>query len=398
MVAAMVDFVDGVNHGSAGGDAWAVLRDWLKVDSADGGVSGAGAAPGAADGDDPASRSGVVQGQFADGGGLAAPGAEADAAVSAAWSGLAAPGAEADAAVSAAWSALASQQEEMEAQRILKSFRLDRAGREVARKNVLNWARPGSLSWQGWRQCRELAGLFPSLVALSALPTSSGNADPGPVAVARETLGRTVVGALWRSVEAAEAAEAAEAVSGGAAGQEGVAAEVARGVRRGDAAEVARRVAFAVAEQAPSAGDPGRFMAESVPLTAGLASAFVDQTLAAVMARAPELAAVVGPECQKVLWDLSSLRRPRNKRRTVRAAWTKAVVDFVNGVNDGVGDEVGDEVWAVLRAWLSVDSADVGVSGVAAVPGAEGRTDTAEGRTDTAEGRTDTATVSGYRR
>ena len=109
---------------------------------------------------------------------------------------------------------------------------------------------------------------------------------------------------------------------------------------------MARRVAAAVAEQVPSAaGEPGRFVVAGVPLTAGLASAFVEQTLAAVTAKASELAAVVGQERQealaavvgqerqKALRAVSSLRNSKNPQRTVRAAWTKAVVDFVDGVN-----------------------------------------------------------------
>ena len=84
------------------------------------------------------------------------------------------------------------------------------------------------------------------------------------------------------------------------------------GVGPGDIAGTARRVAAAVAEQVPSAaGEPGRFVVAGVPLTAGLASAFVDQTLAAVTARAPELAAVVGQEHQKALRVMSSLRNSR---------------------------------------------------------------------------------------
>ena len=154
---------------------------------------------------------------------------------------------------------------------------------------------------------------------------------------------------------------------------------------RGTCAGVARRVAAAVAGQVPSAaGDPGRFVVAGVPLTAGLASAFVDQTLAAVTARAPELAAVVGQERQealaavvgqehqKALRAVSSLRNHQNTRRTVRAAWAEAVVDFVDGVNRSAGGEVG-AVWAVLRDWLPVDSADDGGPGAGVAPARRAR-------------------------
>ena len=114
-------------------------------------------------------------------------------------------GAEADVAVITAGGALVSQQEGAEARRILREFLLDRAGRKAARMSITNWVGAGRPPGQGWRG-GELEGVFPSWVALSALPTRSGKADPGPLAVAREALGRTVVGALWRSVEATEAA------------------------------------------------------------------------------------------------------------------------------------------------------------------------------------------------
>ena len=49
--------------------------------------------------------------------------------------------------------------------------------------------------------------------------------------------------------------------------------------------------------------------------------------------RQEALAAVVGQEHQKALRAVSSLQHSRNTQRTVRAAWTEAVVDFVDGVN-----------------------------------------------------------------
>ena len=109
-------------------------------------------------------------------------------------------------AVIRAGGALISQQEGDEARRILGEYRLGHAGHGAAGTSITRWVGPGRPSRRGWQGRRELEGVFPSWVALSALPTSSGKADPGPLAVARQALGRTVVGALWRSVEAAEAA------------------------------------------------------------------------------------------------------------------------------------------------------------------------------------------------
>ena len=317
-----VGFVDGVNRRAGGGEAgavWAVLRDWLPVGAAD---DGGPAAPAV----------------------LAASGVEADAAVITA-----------DVAVITAGGALISQREGDEARRILEEFRLGIAGRGAARANVMFWVGPGRPPQRGWQGRRELEGVFPSWVALSALPTRSGKADPGPLAVARQALGRIVVGALWRSVEAAEADEAARG---------GMAVDVGSG----DVAGTARRVAAAVAGQVPSAaGEPGQFVVGGVPLMAGLASAFVDQAVAAVTVRASELAAVVGQERQEALAAVVgqerqealkavlALRHHQNMQRTVRAAWAEAVVDFVDGVNRGAGGEVR-AVWAVLRDWLPVDS------------------------------------------
>ena len=185
----------------------------------------------------------------------------------------------------------------------------------------------------------------------------SGKAALRPLTVARESLGRTVVGALWRSVEA-QAVQGDVAVDGG------------RGVGLAVVAGVAWRVAVAVAAQVPSAaGDPGRFVPAGVPLMVGLASAFVEQTLAAVTdAKAPELAAVVGQERQEVLLAMSWLRNPPNRQRTVREAWTRLMVGFFESVNDGAGEEV----WTVLRDWLSAGPADGGVSGAGTAMGAGG--------------------------
>ena len=110
-------------------------------------------------------------------------------------------------AVITAGGALISQQEGDEARRILGEYRLGQVGRNSARMSIARWVGSGRPPGRGWQGRRELEGVFPSWVALSALPTRSGKADPGPLAVARQALGRTVVGALWRSVEAAEAAQ-----------------------------------------------------------------------------------------------------------------------------------------------------------------------------------------------
>ena len=106
--------------------------------------------------------------------------------------------------------ALISQLEGDEARRILGKYRLGRVGCNVARVSITRWVGSGRPSGRGWRG-GELEGVFASWVALSALPTS-GKADPGPLAVARQALGRIVVGALWRSAEAAEAVRRREGV------------------------------------------------------------------------------------------------------------------------------------------------------------------------------------------
>ena len=215
---ALVDFVDGVNR-RAGGEVWAVLRDWLPVGSADDGGPGAEAVPGAEE------VPGVPGAEAVPGapGAEAVPGAPGAEAVPGAPGAEAvpgapgAPGAEADVAVSARGVRWSASGREMEARRILGGYRLDRVGRHAAGMNIARWVGSGRPSGQGWRG-RELEGVFPSWVALSALPTSSGKADPGPLAVARQRLGRIVVGALWRSVEAAQgAAQGGAAVVGGRA-------------------------------------------------------------------------------------------------------------------------------------------------------------------------------------
>ena len=322
----MVVFVESVNRG-AGGGVWEFLREWLLVGSEDGGVSGGGAAAGA----------GVVP--------VAGPAVGGPAVGGAAAEGV---------AIAARGGALVSQQEGAQAQLILHNFRLGELGRNATGTSIRRWVGAGRPAGQGWRG-GALEGVLSSWVALSALPTHSGNADAGPVAVARQTLGRIVVGALWRSVEAAEA------VQGGGARGFGL---------WGDVAGVAWRVAVAGVEQVPSASEPGKFVEAGVPLTAGLALAFVDQTLVAVTeAGAPEpVAVVVEQERQKALPAISSLRHSQQSQRTVREAWTRVVVAFVDGVNRGAG--VG--VWEVLRDWLLAGSAAGGEPGGSAAPGAEG--------------------------
>ena len=86
----------------------------------------------------------------------------------------------------------------------------------------------------------------------------------------------------------------------------------------------------------PRPTDPGRIVRTGVPLTAGLALAFVDQTLAAVTASAPRslVGLVVEQECQEALRRLSTLVNPSEGRRTVRAAWAEVMVAFVDGVSE----------------------------------------------------------------
>ena len=162
----------------------------------------------------------------------------------------------------------------------------------------------GHLSWQAGR----MKEVFASLVVLSALPWAArfGEAEAERVAVTRERLGRVVVGELWHSVSSASAEAVEWAQSCGAGGRVG---RTGWGVLR----EMARRVAGVAG---PSKRGDRRDLDEGdVPLTAGLALAFVDQTLAAVRnARVPELVAVVEQERRKALRDLSSLRNTRTRR------------------------------------------------------------------------------------
>ena len=185
------------------------------------------------------------------------------------------------------------------------------------------------------------------------------------------------MGALWRSVEAAEAAQGARRDS--TVGQW----VRVRGVGRGGVAGTARRVADTLAEHAPSADepwrrrqladDPGQLAFVDVQLTAGLAWAFVEQTVEAVTVRAPKLVAVVEEENEKALQALSSLLDPENERRTLRAAWAEAMVAFVDGVNRRAGDEART-VWTALQDWLQGAPTGGGVLSAAAVLSASAAT------------------------
>ena len=313
--------------GGTGGRWWSMMREalgepgpeWelaaLEETGGEPDWAAGGSDVDAAGGGDSPSGGGVARGQFADDGAPAAPGTEAE--VPAAPTAPAAPGVpgteapaapgvpgtEAEVPVIAAGSWLVSQEEGVEARLILRDFRLGQAGSRTARKNVLNWVGSGRPSGQGWRG-GELEGVFASWVALSALPTS-GKADPGPLAVARQALGRTVVGALWRSVEAAQRG-VAMAAGGGLGGETlhgGGVEGLGRGVGLGEVPGVARRVAVAVAEQVPSTAgsDRERIVVAGIPLTAGLVSAFIDQTVAAG----------IGQKCRSCLrwWSGNTGRR-----------------------------------------------------------------------------------------
>ncbi|HET9657749.1 MAG TPA: hypothetical protein VFP72_20525, partial [Kineosporiaceae bacterium] len=203
---------------------------------------------------------------------------------------------------------------------------------------VLLWVlfrRGDPVGGPAWEEHPELVGVFPTVPVLAVLPgLRPGRPDSRELADARNALGRQVVGALWRSVEAGTADP-------------------------GNVAEVARQVAAAVTTQAPGIpAAPDRYSGVDRTLTAGVARAFIDQTLTALRETAGADAPVVG----------SVERLHRNAARTIRGlrssgsqdgprrvSWQTLLGEFTSGVDAAAGQQA----WAHLRRWLLGDTGGV---------------------------------------
>jgi hypothetical protein len=178
--------------------------------------------------------------------------------------------------------------------------------------------------WPGWQERPELVGVFRSVLALRALRwPHPGKQDSPELVGLRDRLGRQVVGALWRTVEV----DAADP---------------------GNVAGVARQVAVAVTTQAPGGpGGPGRYSGVDRKLTAGVARAFIDQTLTAVRkaegADTPLVWAVEDLH-REMARTMTGLRASRSRNGPQRATWQTLLSDFVCGV-----DDADPQVWWHLR-------------------------------------------------
>jgi hypothetical protein len=199
------------------------------------------------------------------------------------------------------------------------------------------FTRGDPVGWPAWEVRPGLREVFPSVLVLSVLRWPDPNKQDSPELVtAREELGRRVVGALWRAVEA----DAEDA---------------------GDVAGVARQVAVAVTAQAP--GDPERYSGVDRTLTAGVARAFIDQTLAAVKeavrreAAGREAAGQDAPVVksvkslhQKTAGTMVSFRQSGSRDGPKRVSWRTLLSDFVTRA------EAADrQVWWHLRHRLLGD-------------------------------------------
>ncbi|HET9656456.1 MAG TPA: hypothetical protein VFP72_13955, partial [Kineosporiaceae bacterium] len=134
------------------------------------------------------------------------------------------------------------------------------------------------------------------------------------------------VGSLWRSVEAGTGDP-------------------------GEVAETAGRMAVAVPAQAPVLqDDPEQFSGVDRTLTAAVARAFIDQTLAAAretMGADARLVSVVESLHAETVPMVSSLRQGSSVVGLMRESWENLLTDFVTGI-----DSADPGVWVHLRERL----------------------------------------------
>jgi hypothetical protein len=231
---------------------------------------------------------------------------------------------------------------------ILEDRRLDWQTQNVARTALrsLSEESGGLAAWLQWWGSPQLAGRFPSMLALSALHWATrGTSSQGEAAV-RQELQRTVVEALWRQVEA-----------------EGE-LEPGLGGRPTDTAAIARGVAAAATAQITSTSGSRDFHPGiGGSLTAELVRAFVDQTLQAVEAGAPDLLSRVRQSHQTAVTAMSTLRNPRPGVSVSLDSWAEEVQAFVADVNV----TAGQQVWTHLRNWLQAQAQKPGSDHAATV-------------------------------
>jgi hypothetical protein len=163
--------------------------------------------------------------------------------------------------------------------------------------------------------------VFRSVLVLAVLRwPHPGKQDSPELVGLRDRLGRQVVQALWRRVQA----DAADP---------------------GIVAGVARQVAVAVTAQAP--GGPDRYSVVDRRLTAGVARAFIDQTLAAVREADEADTSLVGAVerlHQEAATTMSGFRRPNSQDGPLRVSPERLLGAFVSGI-----DAADPRVWAHLR-------------------------------------------------
>jgi hypothetical protein len=216
--------------------------------------------------------------------------------------------------------------------------------RKRARQNLTRWsANEGIVAWPAWRDRPELKGLFPSVLALSFLRwPNPKRADSAELAGFRLQLGQTVVAALWRSVET-QAVEARATATG----------QSSHPTDPAWITDLARQVAAAVTTQAPTTtiDQQNRYTGQGPTLTAGLALAFLDQTLQAARPQPGPFTTSLQSAHTDTLKDLASLRSHQSADRTLFSAWAKVLNDFVDAVNT-IAAHTGIPVWTHLRDHL----------------------------------------------
>ncbi|HET9654527.1 MAG TPA: hypothetical protein VFP72_04185 [Kineosporiaceae bacterium] len=221
---------------------------------------------------------------------------------------------------------------------------------------------PAALAaWSQWHESPQLAGTFPSLLALSALdwtaehrPGEASSSENSSISAEesafRQELERTVIAALWRQVA-------------------GTAAEHSPGVQATDTA-----IAHLIAEELPAQASPAGENADlydqtGVRLTAALARAFVDQTLRATAAGAPELVAGIRQAHLSAANSLTTLANLPLGPGASRAQWAAQLSTYAAAV-DLV---TGGRAWSALRNWLQAPEGESAGTGSATGDDAQAR-------------------------
>ncbi|HET9654467.1 MAG TPA: hypothetical protein VFP72_03885, partial [Kineosporiaceae bacterium] len=216
---------------------------------------------------------------------------------------------------------------------------LDAGTQSSARQKLSYWSgktgRPEDARWAPWRANWAAEGTFASVLALALLPwPEPGKPDYQRLREIRGEHEQIALATLWRQVEATAQARG-------------------DGTGPADPTAHARRVAAEITEVAATTGNTGLYDLVGRLPAAGLARAFVEQTLEAVKAATP------GPTTARLvdrvrrahgvaLSRMTTFLGSRAADGTAKAQWADLLTTFVSDLEAAHGQVV----WTTLRDWL----------------------------------------------